>query len=77
MLHKDYDRKGSVEKIYIYLWSWPQGAWRQGEPIGGNPPVIKQLDWQKRRQFGNPEEGERPPLEAATKQRNADCDREH
>jgi hypothetical protein len=28
-------------------------------------------------QFGNPEEGERPPLEAVTKQRSEDCDWEH
>jgi hypothetical protein len=30
-----------------------------------------------RRQFGNPEEVERPPLEAVTKQRNEDRDCEH
>jgi hypothetical protein len=30
-----------------------------------------------RGQFGNQEEGERPPLQAATKQRSEDCDWEH
>jgi hypothetical protein len=30
-----------------------------------------------RGQFGNPEEGERPPLEAATKHRSEDRDWEH
>jgi hypothetical protein len=61
----------------------PQGAWRQDELIGGKPPVVKLLwlglwaesyncenlvawDWGK---FGNPGEGWRPPLEAATGQR--------
>jgi hypothetical protein len=38
MLNKDYDSKGLVEKD---LWSWPQGAWRQDELIGGKPPVVK------------------------------------
>jgi hypothetical protein len=32
MLHKDYDRKGSVAKE-IYGCD-PKGAWRQEEPIG-------------------------------------------
>jgi hypothetical protein len=39
MLHKDYDRKGSVAKTN--LWSDPQGAWRKDELIGGKPPVVK------------------------------------
>jgi hypothetical protein len=39
MLHKDYDRKGSVEKRIS--GHEPQGAWRQDELIGGKPPVVK------------------------------------
>jgi hypothetical protein len=39
MLHKDYDRKGSVEKKKASRES--QEAWRQGELIGGKPPVVK------------------------------------
>jgi hypothetical protein len=38
MLHKDYDRKGSVEKI---SGREHKGAKRQDELIGGTPPVIK------------------------------------
>jgi hypothetical protein len=38
MLHKGYDRKGSVEKI---SGRDPQGAWRQDELIGGKQPVVK------------------------------------
>jgi hypothetical protein len=30
MLHKDYGRE-------------PRGAWRQGEPIGGKPTVVKRV----------------------------------
>jgi hypothetical protein len=41
MLHKDYGRKGSVEKKMAGRDS--QGAWRQDEVIGGKPPVVKQL----------------------------------
>jgi hypothetical protein len=37
MLHKDYDRKGSVEKIYGRV---PQGGMRQDEIIGDKPPVV-------------------------------------
>jgi hypothetical protein len=40
MLHKDYNRKGSVEKI---CGRDPHGAWRQGELIGGKLPVAKYL----------------------------------
>jgi hypothetical protein len=39
MLHKGYDRKGSVEKKN--LWSWPQGVWRQDELIGDKLSVVK------------------------------------
>jgi hypothetical protein len=39
MLHKDYDRKGSVAKTKSGRES--QGAWRQDELIGGKPPVVK------------------------------------
>jgi hypothetical protein len=38
MLHKDYDRKGSVEKIF---GRDSEGAWRQDELISGKPPVVK------------------------------------
>jgi hypothetical protein len=38
MLHKDYYRKSSVEKI---SGRGSQGAWRQDELIGGKPPVVK------------------------------------
>jgi hypothetical protein len=38
MLHKDYDRIGSVEKN---SGREPQGIWRQDELIGGKPPVAK------------------------------------
>jgi hypothetical protein len=38
MLHKEYDRKDSVEKI---SGREPQGASRQDEVIGSKPPVIK------------------------------------
>jgi hypothetical protein len=41
MLHKDYDRKGSVEKKVAGRES--QGAWFQGELIGGKPPVTLTL----------------------------------
>jgi hypothetical protein len=39
MLHKDYNRKGSVEKKK--LWSWASKAWSQDELIGGKPSVVK------------------------------------
>jgi hypothetical protein len=42
MLHKDYDRKGSVGNKEI-CGRDPQGAWRQDELNGGKPPVIKLL----------------------------------
>jgi hypothetical protein len=38
MLHKDYDRNGSVEKIVSGRES--QGAWHQDELIGGKPPIV-------------------------------------
>jgi hypothetical protein len=38
-LHKDYDTKGSDEKILS--GRDPQGAWRQDELIDGKPPVVK------------------------------------
>jgi hypothetical protein len=38
MLHKEYDRKSSVEKN---SGREPQGVWRQEEVIGGKPPVVK------------------------------------
>jgi hypothetical protein len=39
MLHKDYDRNGSVETKIAGRES--QGAWREDELIGGKPPVVK------------------------------------
>jgi ferric-dicitrate binding protein FerR (iron transport regulator) len=39
MLHKDYDRKGSVEKNVSDRES--QGAWRQDELISDKTPVVK------------------------------------
>jgi hypothetical protein len=38
MLHKGYDCNDSVEKISGHE---SLGAWRQGEMIGGKPPVVK------------------------------------
>jgi hypothetical protein len=38
MLHKDYERKYSVEK---FAGRESQGACRQGELIGGKLPVVK------------------------------------
>jgi hypothetical protein len=40
MLHKDYVRKGSVEKN---RWSWISRGWSQDELIGGESPVVKWL----------------------------------
>jgi hypothetical protein len=39
MLHKDYDRKCSIEKKKSGRES--QGTWHQDELIGGKPPVVK------------------------------------
>jgi hypothetical protein len=39
MLHKDYDRKGSVGKEISDRGS--QEAWRHDEMIGGKLPVVK------------------------------------
>jgi hypothetical protein len=41
MLHKDYDRKGSVEKKTKISGRQPQGAWCQNELIGGKLPLVK------------------------------------
>jgi hypothetical protein len=41
MLHKDYDRKGSVEKKKKSLVVSLQGAWHQDELIGGKLPFVK------------------------------------
>jgi hypothetical protein len=40
MLHKDYDRNGSVKKN---TGRDPQGAWRRDELIGVKPPVVNLL----------------------------------
>jgi hypothetical protein len=39
MLHKDYNRKGSVEETISSRDL--QGAWGQDELIGGKPQVVK------------------------------------
>jgi hypothetical protein len=39
MLHKDYDRKGSVDKTISGRKY--QGAWCQDELTGGKPPIVK------------------------------------
>jgi hypothetical protein len=41
LLHKDYDRKGSVAKIIS--GREPQRAWRKDELTGGKPSVVKWL----------------------------------
>jgi hypothetical protein len=41
MLHKNYDRKGSVAKTKKFSGHEPQEAWRQDQLIGGKPPVVK------------------------------------
>jgi hypothetical protein len=38
MLHKDYGRKGSVEKNIS--GRNPQGAWSQDELMGDKPPAV-------------------------------------
>jgi hypothetical protein len=40
MLHKDYDRKGSVAKKEKPSGRQCQGAWHEDELIGGKPPVV-------------------------------------
>jgi hypothetical protein len=40
MLHKDYDRKGSVEKKNNFGRD-SQRAWRKDELTGGKPSVVK------------------------------------
>jgi hypothetical protein len=40
MLHKDYERKGTVAKKRTSGCN-PQGAWRQDEPIGAKVPIVK------------------------------------
>jgi hypothetical protein len=40
-LHKDSYHKGSVEKKKKVSSLESQGAWRQDELIGGEPPVLK------------------------------------
>jgi hypothetical protein len=39
MLHKDNDRKDEVKKKTFGREL--QGEWRQDEPFGGKPPVVK------------------------------------
>jgi hypothetical protein len=39
MLHKEYNRKGSVAKKKSARG--PQGAWFQDELIGDKPPIVK------------------------------------
>jgi uncharacterized protein (UPF0305 family) len=40
MLHKDFYRKGSIEKKKISDRE-SEGSWRQDELIGGKPAVVK------------------------------------
>jgi hypothetical protein len=41
MLHKDYDRKGSIAKQQQQdSGRDPQEAWRQDKLIDGKPPVV-------------------------------------
>jgi hypothetical protein len=39
MLHKDYDRKCSIENKHSGRES--QGVWGQEKLVGGKPPVVK------------------------------------
>jgi hypothetical protein len=43
MLHKDYDRNGSVAKTKQKISGHEptQGAWRQDALMGGKSPVVK------------------------------------
>jgi hypothetical protein len=41
MLHKDYDRKGSVAEKEKDFGREPQETWCQDELIGGKPLLIK------------------------------------
>jgi hypothetical protein len=41
MLHKGFDRKGSVAKKKKNSGHEPQEVWRQDELIGDTPPVVK------------------------------------
>jgi hypothetical protein len=44
MLHKDYERKGSVEgkkQTNRNVWSWALEAWHQDKSIGEKPQVVK------------------------------------
>jgi hypothetical protein len=43
MLHKDCDRKGSVEKKSLVVRL--KEAWRQDELTDGKPPVVKKKDF--------------------------------
>jgi hypothetical protein len=42
MLHKDYHRKGSVEKKSLF---GSEGAWRQDKMIDGKSPVASNSDF--------------------------------
>jgi hypothetical protein len=65
---------GSILHSMFALCShkWPQLGWEL-EPLSH---WLLAGSWGLG-QFGNPEEGKRPPLEAATKQHSVDCDWEH
>jgi hypothetical protein len=41
MLHKDYDRKDSVEQKKKISGRESQGVWRKDELIGSKPSIIK------------------------------------
>jgi hypothetical protein len=77
VLHKDYGRKGSNKKN---LWSWAS----RGLPVNRQSWTNSESDsWLSEAsnwgqgQSGNSDEGERPPLEAATKQRQLEHDCGH
>jgi hypothetical protein len=45
MLHKDYDRKGSLAKRKLHISGLkPQEAWHEDELIAGKPPVVTLTD---------------------------------
>jgi hypothetical protein len=69
MLHKDYDREGSVAKKISGRES--QGAWRQDELIGGKPPILKWLwvEWNSSSEAGSPRQ---PPLAEAQEAEQVD-----
>jgi hypothetical protein len=70
----------SVLRLYnegqLPLWASLSSVRVDRGSAGRQLKVAEAGSW-GRRQFGNPEKGKRPPLEAATKQRSEDRDWEH